>query len=320
MPFHPDIAARFPLLDGIPSLEVGLSEPSMRAQMEAFDAYPDATPPPTATTRMVSVPGPHGPVPVRIYTPEEPAHEAHSGHGLVWMHGGAFQFGDLDTKEADWTARQMVERASATVVSVDYRLAGIGVKYPIPLDDVVAAIRWVQANMTELGITSLAVGGASAGANLATAAALRLRDEDMWVPDQLVLVYPMMHAEPPSPSESLRIALRELPDAMKLTPRMIRSATENYVGTSSDVPVPGYAMPANGDLNGLGPTLVLNAEYDELRASGEAFSALLAACGVDVEQVKIPGMLHGFLNLPATFAPVNDALARIAVRLRQRAC
>ncbi len=71
------------------------------------------------------------------------------------MHGGAFQFGDLDTKEADWTARQLVQRASATIVSVDYRLAGIGVKYPIPLDDVIAAIRWVQANMTELGVTSL---------------------------------------------------------------------------------------------------------------------------------------------------------------------
>ena len=316
MPFHPDIAVRLPLLNGIPSLEAALSQTSMRAQMEAFDAYPDAPPPPSATTRMVSIPGPHGPVPIRIYTPVERNQDAHSAHALVWMHGGAFQFGDLDTKEADWTARQLVQRASATIVSVDYRLAVDGVHYPVPLDDVVAAVRWVQANMTELGITSLSVGGASAGANLAAAAALRLRDEDMWVPDQLVLVYPMMHAEPPAPSESLRLALAELPDAMKLTPRMIHSARENYVGTSNDVPVPGYAMPANADLHGLGPTLVLNAEYDELRASGEAFSSLLAACGVDVEPVKVPGMLHGFLNLPATFAPVNDALERIAVRLR----
>ena len=71
MPFHPDIAARLPLLGGIPSLEAALSEPSMRAQMEAFDAYPDAPPPPYARTRMVFVPGHHGPVPVRIYTPEE---------------------------------------------------------------------------------------------------------------------------------------------------------------------------------------------------------------------------------------------------------
>ncbi|WP_026547421.1 alpha/beta hydrolase [Paenarthrobacter nicotinovorans] len=323
MPFHPDIAHRLPLLDGIPSLEAGLSDPSMRAQMEAFDAYPDAPPPPAATTRMVSVPGPHGPVPVRIYTPagQSPAGQSldtRPGHALVWMHGGAFQFGDLDTKEADWTARQLVQRASATIVSVNYRLAVNGVHYPVPLDDVVAAIRWVQANMVELGITSLSLGGASAGANLAAGAALRLRDEDNWVPDQLVLVYPLMHAVPPAPSASLRTALSELPDAMRLTPRMIDSASENYLGTSSDVPAPGYAMPANADLDGLGPTLVLNAEYDELRASGEAFSALLAACGVDVEQVRIPGMLHGFLNLPATFAPVNQALERIADRLRPR--
>ena len=320
MPFHPDIADRLPLLDGIPSLEAGHSDPSMRAQMEAFDAYPDAPPPPTAITRMVSVPGPHGPVPVRIYTPVEQSPDTHSGHALVWMHGGAFQFGDLDTKEADWTARQLVQRASATIVSVDYRLAGIGVKYPIPLDDVIAAIRWVQANMTELGVTSLSVGGASAGANLAAAAALRLRDEDMWVPDQLVLVYPMMHFDLPQPSESLRHALMDLPSAMKLTPDMARSVKENYLGTAKDVAVPGYAMPAGAELDGLGPTLVLNAEYDELRASGESFSALLAASGVDVEQVKVQGMLHGFLNLPATIAPVGDALERIAVRLRQRVC
>jgi acetyl esterase/lipase len=234
------------------------------------------------------------------------------------MHGGAFQFGDLDTNEADWTARQLVHRASATVVSVDYRLAVDGVRYPVPLDDVVAAIRWVQANTTDLGITSLSVGGASAGANLAAAAALRLRDEDKWVPEHLVLVYPMMHFDLPQPSESLRRALMELPSAMKLTPDMARSVKESYLGTADDVAVPGYAMPAGAELNGLGPTLVLNAEYDELRASGEAFSALLAASGVDVEQVKIPGMLHGFLNLPAAFAPVNDALERIAARLRPR--
>ncbi|MFK0040573.1 alpha/beta hydrolase [Paenarthrobacter sp. NPDC090517] len=314
MPFHPGIATRLPLLEGIPSLEAGLSEP----QMEAFDAYPDAPPPPSATTRIVSVPGPHGPVPLRIYTPVEPSQEADSAHALVWMHGGAFQFGDLDTKEADWTARQLAQRASATIVSVDYRLAVNGVHYPVPLDDVVAAIRWVQANMTELGLTSLSVGGASAGANLAAAAALRLRDEDMWVPEHLVLVYPMMHAELPAPSESLRLALAELPNVLRLTPRMIHLATENYVGTSSEDSIPGYAMPATADLDGLGPTLVLNAEYDELRASGEAFSALLAARGVDVEQVKIRGMLHGFLNLPPTFAPVDDALERIAARLRPK--
>ncbi|MCQ6271468.1 hypothetical protein M8J71_13365 [Pseudarthrobacter sp. R1] len=108
MPFHPDIAARLPLLNGIPVIKSGLSEPPTRAQMEAFDAYPDATPPPTATTRMVSLPGPHVSVPVRIYTPAEPSDEAHSAQALVWMHGGAFQFGDLETKEADWTGQQLL--------------------------------------------------------------------------------------------------------------------------------------------------------------------------------------------------------------------
>ena len=95
------------------------------------------------------------------------------------------------------------------------------------------------------------------------------------MPDQLVLVYPLMHAVPSAPSASLRTALPELPDAMRLTPRMIDSASENYLGTSSDVPAPGYAMPANADLDGL-------------------------------------------LNLPATLVPVDDALDRIAARLRPK--
>ena len=111
------------------------------------------------------------------------------------MHGGAFQFGDLDMNEARLDSPAVGSPGHPpAVVSVDYRLAVDGVRYPVPLDDVVAAIRWVQAKTTDLGITSLSVGGASAGANLAAAAALRLRDEDKWVPEHLVLVYPMMHS------------------------------------------------------------------------------------------------------------------------------
>ena len=99
----------------------------------------------SATTRP---PGPHGPVPVRIYTPrrrtERPC--------LVWAHGGAFRVGDLDMREADWTAREVCARAGAVVVSVDYRLAVDGVSYPVPHDDIVAAIAWVRDNAAALGI------------------------------------------------------------------------------------------------------------------------------------------------------------------------
>lgn len=313
MPFHPEIVSRLALLGGIPSIAEALSDPAMRRQLEAFDSYPDAAQPPDVVTEERNIPGPHGPVPVRIYFPAATALRGRPG--FVWMHGGAFRFGDLDMKEADWTARELVHKAGAVVMSVDYRLAVEGVNYPVPLDDVVAAIQWVRENSADLGISSISIGGASAGANLAAGAALRLRDADNWKCEHLVLAYPSMHVDLPDPSKSLELALAEMLPAMRLTPGMFRSMRENYLGALSSNP-PSYAMPGLADLRGLPPTLVLNAEYDDLRASGEAFSAALAGAGLDVEQVLVRGMLHGFLNLSTSFEPVDDALERIADRLR----
>lgn len=144
---------------------------------------------------------------------------------------------------------------------------------------------------------------------------MRLRDEEAWAPEHLVLVYPSMHADFPKPSGSLVRAQEEMLPAMRLSPAMYRSTKENYLGALSSNP-PGYAMPGLADVDGLPPTLVLNAEYDDVRSSGEAFSAALAAAGVDVEQVLVRGVLHGFLNLSTAFEPVDDALERIAGRLR----
>jgi acetyl esterase len=313
VPFHSEIASRLVLLDGIPSIAEALSSPAMLRQLEAFDAYPGAVPPTGVITQERSIPGPHGPIPVRIYFPEGWALQGRPG--FIWMHGGAFRFGDLEMKEADWTARELVHRAGAVVVSVDYRLAVEGITYPVPLDDVVAAIRWVRENSEDLVMSSISVGGASAGANLAAGAALRLRDEDNWAPEHLILVYPSMHADLPAPSKSLELALAQMLPVLRLPPEMFRSMRENYLGALSSNP-PGYSMPALANVDGLPPTLVLNAEYDDFRASGEAFTATLAAAGVDVEQALVRGMLHGFLNLPTSFEPVDDALERIAERLR----
>ena len=101
-------------------------------------------------TRDDAAPGPHGPVPVRIY---EPAGGG-ADRGPAWsgLHGGGFLGGDLDMREADWTAREVCARAGAVVVSVDYRLAVDGVCYPVPHDDTVAAVAWVRDNAAALGI------------------------------------------------------------------------------------------------------------------------------------------------------------------------
>ena len=121
----------------------------------------------------------------RCASTSRPAGERTARPCLVWAHGGGFLGGDLDMREADWTAREVCVRAGAVVVSVDYRLAVDGVCYPVPHDDTVAAIAWVRDNADGARAstpTASSVGGASAGANLTAGAVLKLRDRDGWLP------------------------------------------------------------------------------------------------------------------------------------------
>ena len=309
MPIHPAVASKFALLEGIPSFEAAFADPASRARLDEFMSHGDATPPPVVDVRDDAAPGPHGRVPIRIYSPRGAADRP----CLVWMHGGAFRMGDLNMPEADWTARQVSARADAVVVSVDYRLCVGGVTYPVPHDDTVAAVRWVRENAVALGVdpARISVGGASAGGNLATGAVLKLRDEDGWVPAALLLAYTTLHAVVPPPSPSLAPLLEDIPVLLRFLPENRRSITENYLGGPASN-ADGYAMPANAVLEGLCPVLLLNSEYDDLRASAEVFAGQLAVAGVDVRQVMAPGMLHGFLNLSADLEPVDRALDLMA--------
>jgi acetyl esterase len=306
VPIHPAFAAHLHLLNSVPSFADSGGDP---AAMGPFDEYHRATTfgePPAVPVRAESAPGPHGPVPVRVYRPASPSPDRPV---LVSMHGGAFMFGDLDMPEADWVAREIVTRADAVVVSVDYRLAIDGVTYPVPHDDVVAAARWVRDNAATLGIdpARITVGGASAGGNLAAGATLRLRDVDSWVPARLLLAYTTLHAVVPPASPSLSALMTEVPRPLRFLPSDRAEITRNYVG-GPESRADGYAMPANAVLDGLCPTVLLNAEYDNLRPSAEAFAASLTIAGVDVQQVLARGLLHGFLNHSAQIEPISAAL------------
>lgn len=246
---------------------------------------------------------------VRIYPATEP-----NGSGLVWAHGGGFAAGDLDMPEADYVARTLAA-AGTTVVSVDYRLAIGGVRFPVPLDDVVAAWEWAFARRAELGIRRLAIGGASAGGNLAAAAALRLAGRAS-APHAVVLAYPTLLAIQPAPDATLRAALDADPMADRFGPDVVRAMYENYLGAAaSTAPLdaaPGLATTA--ELMDYPPTLIVNGEVDELRVSAEVFAATLAAAGREIECLTEPGTGHGFLNRPAEPAAAL-VLARIAARL-----
>ena len=120
-----------------------------------------------------------------------------------------------------------------------------------------------------------------------------------------------MHAVVPPPPAALAALMAEVPPILRFPPSATRGISMNYLdGAISRAD--GYAFPALAALGGLSPALVLNAEYDDLRASGEAFGAALALVGVDLRQVQVKTMLHGFLNLPASIEPVSTVLDLIA--------
>jgi acetyl esterase/lipase len=272
---------------------------------------------------------------IRVY----PARNPH-GAGLVWAHGGGFAGGNLDMPEADGVARSLAAHGT-TVLSVDYRLAPLpaqwaevvgttprtGVHYPAASDDIIAAWLWASDNAARLRIDSerLAIGGASAGANLVTGATLRLIEQGFEpLPALVVLAYPTLLAVQPAPEAALRAALDAHPEADGFGPDAVRGMYENYLGGPVEeaplAAVPGRATAA--DLASFPPTLMINGEVDELRVSGEVFAATLAEAGRSIEAVVEAGTTHGHLNRPdepAASASLDRIAARLAALVRTHA-
>jgi acetyl esterase/lipase len=290
-----------------------------------------------AATREVGLEAAGQPFRLRLYPAERP-----TGAVLVWAHGGGFLGGTLDMPEADQTARLLAERG-IPVVSVDYSLApadlllelpddrrgpnlpsraqveaeiaasGPRVHYPVASEQLLAAFDWALEHAGELGGTPerVAIGGASAGGNLAASAALRARDRGTAAPAALLLCYAVLHAELPAPSPDLADAL----GPAALTDEPPRVLELNYVGDPALL-AEAYAFPGGHDLRGLARTTIVNAGRDRLRASGEAFGAELALAGVDVAVSQERDADHGFLNLPGHPAALRT-VARFARALEE---
>ncbi len=264
---------------------------------------------------------------VRVYPPTSPTGMIPNGAGLIWAHGGGFAGGDLDMPEADGVARALAARG-VTVVSVDYPLAPTpqawgaargtpvkdGVHYPAASDAIIAAFRW--AFDSELCPGPWALGGASAGANLAAGATLRLLRDVGLSPALVVLAYPTLLAVQPEPDAALRAALDADPEADTFGPDAVLGMYENYLGGPVDAaPLP--AVPGLATVEELAlfpPTLIINGEVDELRVSGEHFARTLAAAGRDIVTLTEPGTRHGHLNRPEE-AAAAASIDRIAARL-----
>ncbi|MFJ9361185.1 alpha/beta hydrolase fold domain-containing protein [Streptomyces mirabilis] len=267
---------------------------------------------PDVVVQDISVPGPRGPIPLRTYRPvRSPVTSA-----LLWAHGGGFEGGDLDMPEAHRVSGELARRAGAFVVSVDYRLARDGVRHPVPLDDVHAAWNWLGTQ----GLSAvapggpLALGGASAGATLALATALRSRDHAERLADALLLAYPCAHFPVPALDAATAVEMSRLPQFGRFTPIAVERIVRNYVGRISDLPA--EAMPGHGRLDGLPATHLVLSEYDDLRPSGELLQRQLEEAGVPVGAYLARGMLHGHLNIAESVRQVEESISFFAAVLK----
>ena len=242
-------------------------------------------------------------VPVRVYRPTT----ASDLPVLVFLHGGGWVIGDLDSH--DPVARELAGQAGVIVVSVDYRLAPEH-KYPAAVDDSVAVTRWVLDHAGELGgdPARVAVGGDSAGGNLAAIVAHELRGRLAFQ----LLVYPAVEMTMSFPS------IEENGEGYFLTKGAMEWFVGHYLdGTGADRHGPRLSPLKNTDWSGLPPALVITAEFDPLRDEGEAYAAKLAAEGVPTTLHRYDGQIHGFFSLGALVPDGKAAVAEAAAALAE---
>ncbi len=251
------------------------------------------------------IPGPDGDLPIRIYRPSAEARGA-----FVYYHGGGFVIGDLETHDRE--NRRIANRSGAVVISVDYRLAP---EHPFPAatDDAWAALSWVIANADDLGIDPkrVAVGGDSAGGNLAAVTALRAKEEGVALALQ-VLIYPAVDI---ADGVDERYPSRTRNDGLVLSREVNDWFIGAYAGGGS-LPQDKRLTPIREDLSGLAPALVITAEFDPLRDEGRAYAERLSAAGTRTTLTEYPGQIHGFFNLAPAIPAGWDAVEEVAAALR----
>jgi acetyl esterase len=295
---HPDLAALLPQLRGLttpPAREVGLDR--ARTRFSELLAAGLAGGPAVPAEDLSLADGLTG----RVYRPAEAR-----GATVVLLHGGGWSVGSV--ADYDGLARRLAARLPAVVLSVEYRRAP---EHPFPaaVEDAVAATRWALAHAADLGRRPdrVAVAGDSGGGNLAAVVCQQLRDSGGPQPAAQLLLYPNVARGADHPSVQ---AFGQLPF---LTLADMGWYTRNYVPKGTDLGDPRIS-PAEGDLAGLPPALVVTAGADPLHDSGRDYAEALGAAGGRVEWLDLPGMPHGFAHLVALAPAADAALDRVLAR------
>ena len=315
VPIHPWLAEKFELIRDIPSFDAARSDPHLGALLMRYLEDPEHwTRPADVVAEDAAAVGPDGPVPLKVFRPATAS--SAPAPALLWMHGGGFVMGTVDDTESVIPGYELAARAGAVVVSVGYRLAVDGVRYPAPLDDATAAWTWLGDNASRLGVdpARLFIGGASVGANLATGVAVRLRDAGATMPRGMLLAYPLEHFPTPQVDQGLARELDQVPPMLRFPPEYQLGIVHNYLGRVEDLP--DEVVPGNFAVTGLPEAWISPSEYDDLRPSGELFARQLTEAGIPAHLQIARGMVHGHLGRGPSLEPVDENLDFFAAALR----
>jgi acetyl esterase len=290
------------------SLDERADPAEARAQRRAEAAIVAERPTiPMARVEQVPFPGPGGELAARLYVPV--ADSAEPPPLLVYFHGGGWVIGDLETHDSP--CRFLAANAGVQVLAVDYRLAP---EHPFPAaaEDAFAAFSWASGNAARFGIEPdrIAVGGDSAGGNLAAVAALAARDEGGPVPAMQLLIYPVTDTGRELPSR------RTFADGFILTRRDMAYYEDRYLPPGTDRNDPRVSVLQADDLARLPPAYVATAGFDPLRDEGDAYAERLREAGVPVTLHRHPGLVHTFINLTAICPSARAAMLQACGALR----
>ena len=303
MPLHPQAALAISRAGDLPT---DLSPAELRIAYERARLTLLPEKPPVAVTYQLSIPSDYGPIPARFYR---------AGKGkkpcplLVYFHGGGFMLGSLALY--DTACRRLAVAGDCAVLSVDYRMAP-ETQYPGAVLDAYAATRWASdhAKLLNIAPDKIAVGGDSAGGNLAAVVAQMAQDSKDFAVALQVLIYPMTDQSREYPSYERNES------GCMLTRKALHWFMDAYLPDHADRLDPRASPMLRPSLKGLPPALVISAEFDPLVDENEAYARRLEEAGVPTDYVCFPGMIHPFFTLGGVIDDAAKAEQLVAGRMR----
>ncbi len=308
MPLDPLLKAFLDQLEAQPTPKVWELEPA--AAREAFVALMQLAGPkdvPIGKVTNLVVPSPNGDIPARSYTPVAAGGEPLPT--LIFFHGGGFVIGSVETH--DGLCRMLANLSACRVISVEYRLSPEH-RFPAAVEDAFAATSWIEKNAAQIGVdaTRLAVGGDSAGANLAAVVAQMARDAGAPKLAFQMLLFPVTHLSADT------VSRREFAEGYFLEGKAIEWFFNHYVAQETDRSDPRASPALAEKVTGMPPAYIMVAGFDPLHDEGVEYAEKLRAAGVAVTLGDYPDMVHDFIYLQTVLPQAAEALAAAAGALK----